>query len=114
MLPSSRSAGYMTEYARFSWTVLLPVKVLARAKSRLAVLAGDRRRELALALAADTLAAAAGWPAGARGGAAPSAPVAAELLASLGGVVVPDDPPGLTGGRPAVLDAPAGTGVQEG
>ena len=41
----------MTDSARFSWTVLLPVKVLARAKSRLAVLAGDRRGELALALA---------------------------------------------------------------
>ena len=47
----------MTDSARFSWTVLLPVKVLARAKSRLAVLAGDRRRELALALAPDTVAA---------------------------------------------------------
>ncbi len=47
----------MTDSARFSWTVLLPVKVLARAKSRLAVLAGDRRRELALALASDTVAA---------------------------------------------------------
>jgi carotenoid cleavage dioxygenase-like enzyme len=38
----------MTDSARFSWTVLLPVKVLARAKSRLAVLAGDRRGELAI------------------------------------------------------------------
>src|SRR5580698_1201871 len=56
----------MTDYARFSWTVLLPVKVLARAKSRLAVLAGDRRRELALALAADTVAAVLACPAVAR------------------------------------------------
>jgi len=31
----------MTEPARFGWTVLLPVKVLAQAKSRLAVLAGE-------------------------------------------------------------------------
>jgi 2-phospho-L-lactate guanylyltransferase len=53
----------MTDSARFSWTVLLPVKVLARAKSRLAVLAGDRRRDLALALAADTVAAVAACPA---------------------------------------------------
>ena len=45
----------MTDSARFSWTVLLPVKVLARAKSRLAALAGDRRGELALALASDTV-----------------------------------------------------------
>ena len=56
----------MTDSARFSWTVLLPVKVLARAKSRLAVLAGDRRRELALALAADTVAAVLACPAVAR------------------------------------------------
>ena len=57
----------MTDSARFSWTVLLPVKVLARAKSRLAVLAGDRRRELALALAADTVAAVARLPRGGPG-----------------------------------------------
>ena len=37
------------------WTVVIPVKVLARAKSRLGVLAGTRRPELALAMAADTV-----------------------------------------------------------
>ena len=97
----------MTDSARFSWTVLLPVKVLARAKSRLAVLAGDRRRELALALAADTVAAAAGCQPVARVVAVTSDPVAAELLAGLGAVVVPDEPPGLT----AALDGLGGTGA---
>ena len=107
----------MTDSARFSWTVLLPVKVLARAKSRLAVLAGDRRRELALALAADTVAAAAGCRAVARVVAVTSDPVAAELLAGLGAVVVPDEPAGLAGGRPSVPGGPPAvgdSGVQEG
>jgi 2-phospho-L-lactate guanylyltransferase len=101
----------MTDSARFSWTVLLPVKVLARAKSRLAVLAGDRRRELALALAADTVAAAAGCRAVARVVAVTSDPVAAELLAGLGAVVVPDEPAGPAGQRPGVLDGVGGPGL---
>ncbi len=87
----------MTDSARFSWTVLLPVKVLARAKSRLAVLAGDRRRELALALAADTVAAVLACPAVARVIVVTSDPVAGPLLAALGAVVVPDEPAGLDG-----------------
>jgi len=82
----------MTDSARFSWTVLLPVKVLARAKSRLAALAGDRRGELALALAADTAAAAIGCPEVARVIVITSDPVAGPLLAGLGAVVVPDRP----------------------
>ena len=87
----------MTDSARFSWTVLLPVKVLARAKSRLAVLAGDRRRELALALAADTVTAVLACPAVARVVVVTSDPVAGPLLAALGAVVVPDEPAGLDG-----------------
>jgi 2-phospho-L-lactate guanylyltransferase len=100
----------MTDSARFSWTVLLPVKVLARAKSRLAVLAGDRRRELALALAADTVAAVLACPAVARVIVVTSDPVAAPLLAALGAVVVPEESAGLDG-----LDGPedsAGPGPQ--
>jgi 2-phospho-L-lactate guanylyltransferase len=76
---------------------LLPVKVLARAKSRLALLAGDRRRELALALAADTVAAVLACPAVARVIVVTSDPVAGPLLAALGAVVVPDEPAGLDG-----------------
>jgi 2-phospho-L-lactate guanylyltransferase len=82
----------MTDSARFSWTVLLPVKVLARAKTRLASLAGERRRELALALAADTVAAAAACPEVARVVVVTSDPVAGAVLAALGAVIVPDEP----------------------
>jgi 2-phospho-L-lactate guanylyltransferase len=82
----------MTDSARFSWTVLLPVKVLARAKSRLAVLAGDRRQELALALASDTVAAVLACPDVARVVVVTSDQVAGPLLAALGAIVVPDEP----------------------
>ena len=37
------------------WALVIPVKPLDRAKSRLAGLAGPRRGELALAMAADTV-----------------------------------------------------------
>lgn len=86
----------MTDSARFSWTVLLPVKVLARAKSRLAVLAGDRRRELALALASDTVAAVLACPEVARVVVITSDPVAGPLLGALGAIVVPDEPADLS------------------
>jgi 2-phospho-L-lactate/phosphoenolpyruvate guanylyltransferase len=82
----------MTDSARFSWTVLLPVKVLARAKSRLAVLAGDRRGELALALASDTVAAVLACPEVARVIVVTSDPEAGPLLAALGAIIVPDEP----------------------
>ncbi|HEY1822773.1 MAG TPA: 2-phospho-L-lactate guanylyltransferase [Trebonia sp.] len=108
----------MTTSARFSWTVLLPVKVLARAKSRLAVLAGDRRRELALALASDTVAAVLACPEVARVVVVTSDPVAGPLLARLGAVIVADEPadrsaslaPGTVAAVPAVLDE---LGVQD-
>jgi 2-phospho-L-lactate guanylyltransferase len=80
----------MTESARVNWTVLLPVKVLARAKSRLAVLAGPRRWELALAMASDTVAAVVDCPEVARVIVITSDPVAGEQLAALGAVVVPE------------------------
>jgi 2-phospho-L-lactate guanylyltransferase len=82
----------MTAPARFSWTALLPVKVLARAKSRLAALAGDRRGDLALALASDTVAAVLACPEVTRVVVVTSDPVAGPLLAALGAVVVPDEP----------------------
>src|SRR5690242_14702205 len=100
----------MTDSARFSWTVLLPVKVLARAKSRLAVLAGDRRGELALALASDTVAAVLACPEVARVVVVTSDPEAGPLLAALGAIVVPDEP----ADRPASLEstgAPRGASV---
>jgi 2-phospho-L-lactate/phosphoenolpyruvate guanylyltransferase len=79
----------MTE-SRFSWTVLLPVKVLAQAKSRLAVLAGDRRHELALALASDTVSAVVACPQVARVIVVTSDPVAGPRLSALGAQIVPE------------------------
>ena len=108
----------MTESARFSWTVLLPVKVLARAKSRLAVLAGDRRRDLALALASDTVTAVLACPAVARVVVVTSDPVAGPLLAALGAIVVADEPadrsdPGGEVGPLNGTSAHADPGVQD-
>src|SRR6201999_133370 len=82
----------MTDSARFSWTILLPVKVLARAKSRLAVLAGDQRGELALALASDTVVAAARCQEVARVIVITSDEAAGPLLRALGAIIVPDEP----------------------
>jgi 2-phospho-L-lactate/phosphoenolpyruvate guanylyltransferase len=105
----------MTDSARFSWTVLLPVKVLARAKSRLAVLAGDRRRDLALALAADTVAAVAACPEVERVVVVTSDPVAGPLLSALGAVIVTDAPAGLTAALASPdTPSPDTAGVQEG
>src|SRR5437868_4769803 len=101
----------MTDSARFSWTVLLPVKVLARAKSRLAVLAGERRRELALALASDTVAAAAACPEVARVVVITSDPVAGPQLSALGAVIVPDEPAGRSAGLAASAVLAAGLGL---
>lgn len=94
----------MTEPTAFSWTVLLPVKVLARAKSRLAVLAGPRRAALALALAADTVAAVLHCPEAARVIVITSDPVAGPQLAALGAHVIPD----VTGDLSTGLDGPGG------
>ena len=46
-----------------AWSLVIPVKVLAHAKTRLAPLAGPHRAELALAMAADTVAAGLACPA---------------------------------------------------
>jgi 2-phospho-L-lactate/phosphoenolpyruvate guanylyltransferase len=48
----------MTPEAALDWSLVIPLKVLAEAKSRLAVLPAGGRAELALAMAADTVAAA--------------------------------------------------------
>ncbi|HEX2819713.1 MAG TPA: hypothetical protein VHO07_06040 [Streptosporangiaceae bacterium] len=82
----------MTDNARFTWSVLMPVKVLAQAKSRLAPLAGPRRGEFALALACDTVTAALGSRAAARVIVITDDQVAGSALAELGALVVPDEP----------------------
>jgi 2-phospho-L-lactate guanylyltransferase len=82
----------MTDNARVPWSVLMPVKVLAQAKSRLASLAGPHRGELALALACDTLTAVLGCDAVARVIVITDDRVAGAALAGLGALVVPDEP----------------------
>ena len=82
----------MTVNARFGWSVLLPVKVLAQAKSRLAELAGPRRGELALALACDTVSAVLQTAQVARVVVITDDQVAAAALRELGALVIPDEP----------------------
>ena len=91
----------MTESARYGWTVLLPVKVLAQAKSRLAQLAGERRHELALALASDTVSAVVACPEVARVIVVTSDPVAGPRLSSLGAHIIPEVPGDREGARPS-------------
>ena len=73
------------------WSIVIPVKVLARAKSRLATLAGPRRPELALAMAADTVAAAVACGSGTVIVVTDDAAATVEL-AGLGALVLPDEP----------------------
>ena len=85
----------MTDNALITWSVLMPVKVLAQAKSRLAGLAGlsgPRRGELALALACDTVTAVLGCGEVARVVVITDDQVAGVALAALGALVVPDEP----------------------
>jgi len=82
----------MTDNALTGWSVLVPVKVLDQAKSRLAALAGPRRAELALALACDTVSAALACEAATRVIVITDDEVAAPALAGLGALVLPDEP----------------------
>jgi 2-phospho-L-lactate/phosphoenolpyruvate guanylyltransferase len=75
-----------------TWSLVVPVKVLARAKSRLAAAAGPHRPALALAMAADTVAAALACADVARVIAVTDDPQAAEVLAGLGALVTGDEP----------------------
>jgi 2-phospho-L-lactate/phosphoenolpyruvate guanylyltransferase len=74
------------------WSLVVPVKVLARAKSRLTGLDGHRRAALALAMAADTVAAAAACPAVGQVIVVTDDHAARAELASLGVIVIGDDP----------------------
>jgi 2-phospho-L-lactate guanylyltransferase len=74
------------------WSLVIPVKVLAAAKSRLTGLGGDRRAELALAMASDTVAAAlAARPVATVIVVTDDETVGAEL-GGLGAVVIADEP----------------------
>jgi 2-phospho-L-lactate/phosphoenolpyruvate guanylyltransferase len=82
----------MTDSALITWSVLMPVKVLAEAKSRLAELAGPRRAELALALAGDAVTAVLHTDQAARAIVITDDPAAASVLGGLGALIVPDEP----------------------
>jgi 2-phospho-L-lactate/phosphoenolpyruvate guanylyltransferase len=82
----------MTDNAVITWSVLMPVKVLDRAKSRLAELAGPRRGELALALARDTVSAVLQTVHVARAVVITDDEVAAAALRGLGALVIADEP----------------------
>jgi 2-phospho-L-lactate guanylyltransferase len=75
-----------------AWSLVIPVKVLARAKSRLAALAGPSRSALALAMAADTVSAVAACPAVCAVIVVTDDGEAADALGALGAVVVTDEP----------------------
>ncbi|CAL9413044.1 Phosphoenolpyruvate guanylyltransferase [Streptomyces sp. enrichment culture] len=75
------------------WTLVVPVKPLARAKSRLSDTAGDEvRPHLALAFAQDTVAAALACPAVADVAVVTDDARAGRELAALGAGIVPDGP----------------------
>jgi 2-phospho-L-lactate/phosphoenolpyruvate guanylyltransferase len=81
-----------TAGAPLSWSLVVPVKVLARAKTRLAALAGPDRPALALAMAADTVAAALESPQVGRVIVVTDDSLAAQVLAGLGAVIVQESP----------------------
>jgi 2-phospho-L-lactate/phosphoenolpyruvate guanylyltransferase len=74
------------------WSLVVPVKLLAQAKSRLTGLAGQRRSELALAMAADTVAAAVGADSVAVVLVVTDDPEVSGIASGLGAVVLQDEP----------------------
>ncbi|MCT9931424.1 2-phospho-L-lactate guanylyltransferase [Planotetraspora sp. A-T 1434] len=77
------------------WSMVVPVKTLIRAKTRLAGAAGPYRTDLAVAVACDTVAAALSCALVARVVVVTADPVPAERLAALGAHVVTDPDKGL-------------------
>jgi 2-phospho-L-lactate/phosphoenolpyruvate guanylyltransferase len=98
----------------YTWTLVVPVKPLTRAKSRLSGPAGPHRERLALAIATDTVSAALRCSRVRGVLVVTDDPVAAPELAALGAHVVPDEPdsglnPALVyGAAQALLLAPEG------
>jgi 2-phospho-L-lactate/phosphoenolpyruvate guanylyltransferase len=78
--------------ATLTWSLVIPVKVLAQAKSRLTGLAGQSRSDFALAMAADTIAAAVQAETVAAVLVVTDDPEVAGIAAGLGAVVLPDTP----------------------
>lgn len=81
-----------------TWSVVIPVKVLTIAKSRLAGLGDADRRALALAMAADTVAAAVACPLVGAVVVVSDDPAVAAEVAPLGAVAVADAPSGSVNG----------------
>jgi 2-phospho-L-lactate/phosphoenolpyruvate guanylyltransferase len=77
---------------RLTWTLVVPVKQLARAKSRLSGAAGPHRERLALAIATDTVSAVLRSLPVEGVVVVTDDPVAAPELAALGAIIVPDEP----------------------
>jgi 2-phospho-L-lactate guanylyltransferase len=77
------------------WSIVVPVKTLIRAKTRLAGAAGPYRTDLAVAVASDTVAAALRCRLVARVVVVTADPLPAERLAALGAHVVNDPDMGL-------------------
>ena len=75
-----------------TWSVVIPVKVLARAKSRLADLAAGEREAVALAMAADTVAAALASPVVGAVVVVSDDPSVRAQAEALGAEVIPDAP----------------------
>jgi 2-phospho-L-lactate/phosphoenolpyruvate guanylyltransferase len=75
-----------------SWSVVIPVKVLAQAKSRLAELPREQRGELALAMAADTVAAAVACRLAGPVIVVSDDPVVRSEVTTLGALVIDDKP----------------------
>src|SRR5580692_3419970 len=80
----------MTNKAPFTWSVVIPVKVLTQAKSRLARLGGERRAGLALAMAADTVTAVRACQQAAHVIVITDDQVVGDALGALGAEVIPD------------------------
>lgn len=85
----------LTDMRCTRWSIVVPVKPLIRAKTRLAAAAGPYRADLAAAVACDTVSAALRCPLVARVVVVTADPVPARRLAALGAHVVPDPGRGL-------------------
>jgi 2-phospho-L-lactate guanylyltransferase len=99
-----------------AWCLVVPVKPLALAKSRLTALAGPARAEYALAFAADTVRAAVACPVVRAVVVVSDDPVAVPVLEKLGAHIVPDEPgcglnPALTYGACRAAELWPGTGA---
>lgn len=117
MSTSERGSSAGSGAPGLRWSLVVPVKVLARAKTRLSGAAGPHRQALALAVAADTVSAALRCDRVLDVIVVTDDPVPAAELAALGARIVPDEPDaglnaalvhGARRGREAAPDAGVG------